>query len=368
MDINLEPVYEIIMEAVSSEGVFGVTDVVLPPQDMLRHLAAEYHKLKMMTEHTQWTHPDDRTAAFDADTKLEFFYEKAKVRVSDGTYGLSNISDAVKSRKSFTTAIRKYYIGDRVHSGNTSIFEGNCEISDGLSGLVLLKLADSVEANPRVAREKRVLETLHKKGAPQWKHIPLLLDHFKAGPRMGLVMRKFNGYNLYDIMKMPMYRDGIDRKHVVWILNRLLSAVGYAHSCGVIHGNIDPSHIMIRPEDHNLCLLDWSTAAIRPHITGDKLEYVSDFSAPELVDAKTPPLPSADVYSIGKIAIWLLGGGLRGNALPASVESEMQNFVKGFVNSSPIQRPQDAWVLHRQLIYIVEKLWGKRKFLKFNVQ
>jgi len=367
VDINLEPVYESIMEAVSSEGVFGVTDVVLPPEDMLRYLDAEYHKLKCITEPTQWTHPDDRMAAYDADTKLEFFYGRAKERIADSTYGLSNISDAIRSRKSFSTSARKYYIGERVHSGNTSIFEGNCEISDGLSGLVLLKLADSVESNPRIAREKRVLEALHRNGAPQWKHIPLLLDNFKAGPRMGLVMRKFNGYNLYDVRNMKMYKDGIDRKHVVWMLNRLLSAVGYAHSCGVIHGNIDPSHIMIRPEDHNLCLLDWSTAAIRPSVTGDKLEYISDFSAPELVDAKTPPLPSADIYSIGKIAIWLLGGSIRSNTVPSCVENELVNFIKGFANTSPIQRPQNAWQLHGQLIYIVEKLWGKRKFLKFNV-
>jgi hypothetical protein len=368
VDINLEPVYETIMEAVSSEGVFGVTDVVLPPEDMLRHLAAEYNKLKMMTEHTQWTHPDDRTAAYDADTKLEFFYEKAKERVTAGTYGLSNISDAIKGRKSFSTATRKYYIGDRVHQGNTSIFEGYCEISDGMSGLVLMKLSDDVDGNPRIAREKRVLELLHKKGAPQWKHLPLLLDNFKAGPRMGLIMRKFNGHTLWDVRYMKMYKDGIDRKHVVWILNRLLSVVGYAHSCGVIHGNIDPSHIMIRPDDHNLCLLDWSTAAINPAVTGDNLEYISDYSAPELVDSKAPPMPSADIYSIGKIAIWLLGGNIRNNTLPSSVEGDLARFIKGFVNGSPIQRPQNAWQLHGQLIYVIEKLWGKRKFLKFDVE
>ena len=368
MDINLEPVYETIMTAVSAEGVFGVTDVVLPPDKMLKHLAAEYHKLKMITEPTQWTHPDDRMAAHDADSKLELFYEGAKERCGNGTYGLSNVPNAVKGRKSFTTSVRKYYIGDRVHEGNTSIYEGHCEISDGLSGLVLMKLADKVEDNPRLMREKRVFDLLHKDPANQWKHLPLLLDNFKAGPRVGLIMRKFNGYNLYDIRKMKRYMNGIDRKHVVWMLNRLLSVVGYAHNCGVIHGNIDPSHVMIRPEDHNLCLLDWTSAAVTPRSTGDKLEYISDYSAPELVEAKTPPLPSADIYSIGKMAIWLLGGSIRSNTMPSSVEQDLQNFLKGFVNTSPIQRPQDAWQLHAQLIYVVEKLWGKRKFLKFEVE
>jgi serine/threonine protein kinase len=368
VDINLEPVYDTIMTAVSAEGVFGVTNVVLPPEDMLRYLEAEYHKLKMITEVSQWTHPDDITAATDADARLEYFYEEAKGRLADGMYGLSEAVTAVRGKKSFETAKRKYYVGDCVHRGNTSVYEGFCEVANGVHGLVLIKLADKAEDNYRIEREKRINEALHRKSVPQWKHLPLVLDNFKAGSRMGLVMRKFDGHTLNEIMAMPMYKAGIDRKHVVWMFNRLLSVVGYAHSCGIIHGNIEPTHVMIRPDDHNLCLIDWSTAVVNPSVTGERLEYVSDYSAPELVEAKRPPLPSADIYSIGKLAIRLLGGNIRNNKLPSSVEKELQNYFKGFVNESPIQRPQDAWVLHKQLIYIVEKLWGKRKFLKFEVQ
>ncbi len=367
MDINLEPVYETVMQAVSAECVFGVVDIVLPPEDMKRYLDAEYHKVKMITEPTQWSNPEDRIAAEDADSRLESFYKSAQIRLEEGTYGLSTLSESVKSRPSFSTEKRKYYIGNKLNIGNSTIYEGHCEISDGLSGLVLIKLVDDVADNPGAMREKRVLDLLHKKPAPQWKHLPLLLDMFKSGGRIGLVLRKFNGYTLNEIMNMQRYRNGIDRKHVVWMLNRILSAIGYAHNTGVIHGNIDPSHLLIKPDDHNVCLVDWSTAAVRPQQTGDKLELSSEFSAPELANEKYIPSSSADIYSIGKIAIWALGGNVSNDTMPDSVEEDLQRFIKGFVTRSQIQRPQNAWQLHKQLIYTIEKLWGRRKFLKFHI-
>ena len=43
---------------------------------------------------------------------------------------------------------------------------------------------------------------------------------------------------------------------------RVLSVIGFAHSQGVIHGNIDPAHLLIRGEDHNVTVLDWSNALL----------------------------------------------------------------------------------------------------------
>jgi hypothetical protein len=80
---------------------------------------------------------------------------------------------------------------------------------------------------------------------------------------------------------------------------------------------------------------------------------------------KKLPLPSADIYMIGKCMIWAMGGDLETNSMPDDVEPDLQRFIQSFVLESPIQRPQDAWQLHGQLQNLVIRLWGPKRFIPF---
>src|SRR5262249_19682565 len=153
-------------------------------------------------------------------------------------------------------------------------------------------------------------------------------------------------------------------KHMVWMLSRLLSVLGYAHSKGIIHGNIDPSHLMIRPSDHNLFLIDWSYAAVNPFRTGDGFKvWREHYSAPEVAERKRP-IPASDLYAVGKCMIFILGGDVRNNSLPAQVDEKIQRLIIYFVRESPLQRAQDAWEMYTFLRKLMEELWGPRKFLE----
>jgi serine/threonine protein kinase len=214
--------------------------------------------------------------------------------------------------------------------------------------------------------EARIIGILQNEPSNQSKHLPVLLDQFRTTDRRsGLILKCFNGYDLYSVREE--YKDGVDQKHMVWMLNRLLSVLGYAHSKGIIHGNIEPAHLMIRPSDHNLCLIDWSYGIVDPSATGDGFKvFNKDFSAPEVKERK-PPIPSSDLYSVGKCMIYALGGNIKTNTMPDSVNKDLQRFIQFFIRESPIQRAQDAWEMQNQLVELIEYLWGPRKFLEFRM-
>ena len=370
MDTGLEQTFELIMNAVSAEEVFGIVDVVLPPDEMLAHLKRKYEQLHNITSPENWQSIEDREAAGDADLRLKEFYQEAQGRIKAGLYGLGGSTrKRPTGAGTFTTGKREYWVGEVLADGDIStVYEGMCALSDGAAGEVVIKVVNDVEDNDLALNEIRILEKLHSQSAPQWKHLPLLLDSFMTDEgQQGIVLRKFRGFTLEQVRNHRNYREGVDRKHMVWMLNRTLSAIGYAHALGIVHCNITPDHIMVKPDDHNACILDWGYAASRPGETGDGFKvFTEGFSAPE-VKEKKPPIPASDIYSIGKCMIYLLGGDVQTNEMPDSVELRVQSFLQWMAHESPLQRPQDAWELHPQLIQMIEELWGKRRFLHLSM-
>jgi serine/threonine protein kinase len=235
-----------------------------------------------------------------------------------------------------------------------------------LFGDVVIKVTDDSIDNDLATNEIRVLQHLQSMDAEEWRHFPQLLDSFTTDGRKGLVFRRIYGPSLLEVRKSRRYRAGVHRKDMVWMLNRALRAANYFHALGVIHGNIEPSHMMIQPIPHNLIFVDWSYAAVQPAKTGEGFKVHTEvFSPPEVLEKK-PPIPASDIYSIGKVMIWLLGGNPRTNEIPEDVEEKLARLLLDCVTDSPQQRPQSAWKLQGRLINTIEDLWGPRKYRKFD--
>lgn len=74
-----------------------------------------------------------------------------------------------------------------------------------------------------------------------------------------------NGYALRPYPKefftlqevLTRYPKGLDGRDIIWILKRLLVAVGNAHEQGIIHGNINPYSVLVSPDLHGVILKDW---------------------------------------------------------------------------------------------------------------
>jgi serine/threonine protein kinase len=371
MDPDLENIYNRIMDAVRAEDVFG--DLLDPKHKKSREEILEglFDSMSIKVMPQSYTHPDDKELAGDAHQRLLRFYEKAKERLQIDMYGARKQLPRLirEGRLAFKTTKRQYYIGDIFAEGTIAdMFEGECAISDEFAGTVAIKIVRDSADNSLMMREKNVLQELHKKNGAQRKHLPILLDHFQTEDgRVGLIFRYLeNTLDMHAILERPDYRNGVDRKHMVWMLNRLLSAIGYAHKNGIMHGNIEPAHLFVRGSDHNLFIVDWCWSIVRPRETADTFRINTDnFSAPEVAQKKSPT-PASDLFSVGKCMIHILGGNVDTNEMPDSVEDELQRFIQGFVLNSKLQRAQDAWQLHGQLDKLVKRLWGQKRFIPFT--
>ena len=177
-------------------------------------------------------------------------------------------------------------------------------------------------------------------------------------------MREVKGITMNELM--DQYKRGVPAKHVMWMLERLLSVVGYLHSNFVVHGNIIPENIIINKDNHNVTLLGLSFCIPNANTEDAHYKIVNDFyTAPE-VNKNARVLPSSDIYSVGKIAIKLLGGDVSTNGMPISVDSRVRTFIRKMVSPSLSERPNDAWELWTKLIKLRNEVFGTQRFQKFD--
>ncbi|NTW21935.1 serine/threonine protein kinase [Candidatus Falkowbacteria bacterium] len=275
----------------------------------------------------------------------------------------------------FETLRRAYQVVCRVAEGDYSqLFGAYMADEAGEEERVVIKIVDDPADNDLLQNELRVLEYLQVHPGSQQKHLPVLVDRFVTGGQggedecHGSVLKYFDGLDILEVRNRPKFAKGMDPYHVGWVLQRTLSAAGFAHSCGVVHCNIEPAHIMIRPRNHGLCLVDWSYAAINPLQTGDRYRVFNEigYSAPEIRDGAKPH-PSADLYSIGKSMVALLGGNIATGEMPGAVDERFQKLIKLMILEDPLARAQDAWVMHQLLKPLRQEIWGEHEFTPLEV-
>ncbi len=246
------------------------------------------------------------------------------------------------------------------------LYRGSCESGARAGQDVTVKIAMQREDSDLLMEEARIVRTLQSQEGAQRKHLPELIDQFMApSGQAGSIFVYLDGYDL-DMVR-DRYPDGLNAEHVAWILARSLSALGFAHQQGIIHGNVEPAHILVRPEDHNVFVIDWTYAVVAPEKTGQGFRaHNPDFSPPEVM-ARKPPLPASDLYSLGKTMIFLLGGDVRQGTVPTQVDERFTRFLQFLIRDSPRQRAQDAWEVAEQLKKLRAEVFGPARFLPLEM-
>lgn len=265
-----------------------------------------------------------------------------------------------------TAGANRYRLEARLTVGDlAAIHRGRC-IEGPRAGLeVAAKLAQDRADNELILVEVSALQRLQAAEGAQRRQLPELLDLFQAGERAGLILRWQEG--LDGVALRERFPGGIPPEHVIWIGRRLLSVAGFAHRHGVVHANIEPAHLIVRAADHHVALIDWCWSVTEPARTRQGFRvYNPDYSAPEVQDKK-PPLPAADLYSIGRCMLFLLGGDLTSGEMPALVDDRLQRFVRYLTRPSPLQRAQDAWDMYAELERVRAAIYGPHRFQEFVV-
>jgi len=139
-------------------------------------------------------------------------------------------------------------------------------------------------------------------------HIIQVLGMGLIGDKPFLLMEYFDGFNLYSV------RDKFGEpspQSVLKFIERIASAVSYAHEQGIVHRDIKPTNLMTKAGDARL--LDFGIA-VKIDPKGERLTKVGgtivgdSFCAPELHDNPRLVDPRTDIYSLGACWYWLLTG------------------------------------------------------------
>lgn len=370
---SLRELHEQLFAATHPEDIFSLPSELPDDDERLleqvgRAFRQTYRALALRT------HPDRyegdllaQPLAREAFARLSQLYQGALQKLEAGSFGdrMAPWGPDQGEVYTLTTPRATYTITAALAQGDLStVYAGHrgCDLTDQ----VAIKIADDPANNDLLQLEVRALRLLHADASPQRKHLPQYYDQLKTSDqRVGIVLQYVEGYDLISIREK--YVDGIPPEHIIWIFRRVLSVLGYAHKKGILHGNVSPEHILIRPYDHNVSLIDWSSAILQPKLSGDGFKTFNPrYSAPEVAQKK-PPLPSADLFSLGRCMIYLLGGDPETGELPARVDDRLQRFLRFFIKDSPIQRAQDAWELYHALDTLRKEIYGPHRFLEFEM-
>ena len=154
---------------------------------------------------------------------------------------------------------RRYILKSQIATGDLCDVYEAVYANGGGDNHVVVKIARDKQDNDLVWNEAGVLGFLHDGETTHLKrYLPTLIDAFegKGGHRVN-VLERLNGWlSLEEIIRA--YPKGLNFRDMVWMYKRLLVAIGFAHTKGVIHGAILPSHVMVHPVEHGAKLLDWS--------------------------------------------------------------------------------------------------------------
>lgn len=221
----------------------------------------------------------------------------------------------------------------------------------------VLKLARDRENSDLMTAEADSLRKIRK--CTQWQdefghYVPDVLESLSADGKRVNVLSRAAGCSLPEIQ--AAFPDGLDFRHVVWMMNRLLSAIGYAHYNGIVHGAVLPDHLIYEAENHHLVLVDWcySVPVGRPAkavIAEHKGIY------PAEVLRKNSLLEGTDIFMAAKAL----------KPVAATIPRRFRPLFDWCLTQSPSSRPRNALDLKNRWVELAEEEYGPPRFIPLEI-
>jgi serine/threonine protein kinase len=224
----------------------------------------------------------------------------------------------------------------------------------------VLKVSRIPEGADLLKVERAALaRVLKEAGDTHYRHyIPTLVESFPVRDR---VPRRINVLlhepGLSTLEQVHARHPALDGRHLGWIFNRLLTALGLVHRCGLVHGAVVPAHVLVHAEDHGLRLVGWVHSVRRGRrITTGAAAY-RDWYPPE-VRHHGPAVPATDIYLAARCVVYLAGGDPISGRMPDAVPRALGAFLRSCLLDGPRMRPDDAWELHDDFDDLLRDLYG----------
>lgn len=229
---------------------------------------------------------------------------------------------------------------------------------ESAKGSGVLKLARDEADNDLMDREVQALKALAnaKEETKYQKYIPSVLDKFSAdGRRINVVSEVKDGYTLPQLAAVC---DLSEFRHIVWMFNRLLTVLGFAHRQGLVHGAVTPEHLLYIPAEHGLVLIDWTASTVM--VDGNKIPYMSEsrenLYPPEVRRGQF--YTGTDIFMAARCMQQVIVGG--------TIPKQFKPIFDYCLAGSPHSRPDDAWKLQHEWKETARNLYGPPKFVELK--
>jgi serine/threonine-protein kinase len=195
--------------------------------------------------------------------------------------------------------------------------------------------------NPLLTKESHFTERFRHEAKVQasliHSNIVTLYNYFYEGDNYCMVMEYIEGVTLKQLITNT---GPVSEQKVIWVLNQILEAVGYAHKKGIIHRDIKPSNILLT-DDNNVKILDFGIAKILQDKgltkTGTKMGTIY-YMSPEQIKAVKDIDHRTDIYSIGVTLYEMLSG-----KIPFNVDTDSDFEIMNEIVSGEIKDPREIY-------------------------
>ncbi|HUF85285.1 MAG TPA: protein kinase [Acidimicrobiia bacterium] len=199
---------------------------------------------------------------------------------------------------------QRYEVGPPLGTGGMSeVFEG---YDRNLDRRVAVKFLKAEVADPR-ARERFEHEA---RAAASFTHpnAVTVYDFGEAGTRPYIVMELVEGKNLAEVLSQT---SPLPPGQAAKVTDQILAALGAAHSRGLVHRDVKPGNVLVKP-DGSVKLADFGIAKAVADATGGltmtgQVMGTPKYLAPEQA-AGQATTPRSDLYSTGVVLYEMLAG------------------------------------------------------------
>ena len=191
--------------------------------------------------------------------------------------------------------------------------------------------------------------------------IPSVKDIFEVEENnYVMAMSYINGPTLEDVVakKGPLHPEDAS-----WITERLLGALYYCHSYGVVHTDVKPANVFVEAKKRDIKLIDFGLAEYKPVHTTKPRGFTPAYAAPELHNGQ-PPIPETDLFGAGIVLLYALGGDTGKKEVPDYVPEPLKEFCLSLLRYDPMERPN--WEKNNpleRLSDIRQEVFGRRHMM-----
>jgi len=228
----------------------------------------------------------------------------------------------------------------------TSVWKGR-DVLGFEEGTLVIKISKSEAVNPRLILEAKVMRNLA--GHPG---IPELVDVARHNNRTVIITRYVEGKPLADLLPL---KDNRTRDRITY---QLLDVVSHLHDHDVVHRDVKPENIIVRP-DGTIVLLDYGIVRrLGAMETSATVIGTRPYMSPEQVNGKSER--RSDIWALGVVIYQMYTG-----RLPFFGSTEME-LMKNILETEPPSPRALNPELSAQMESALIKALRKRPQSRFN--